>query len=520
MGEIWYGGTIYTMRREGETIEAVFVQDGMIVDMGTKEELYDRHTIEQEHDLKGSVMLPGLTDSHMHLVGHGERLLRLDLSSCRSYEEMLSLIRERAAVTPEGEWIIGEGWNENAFSDRKDVHKKELDDVSSVHPILLKRMCRHVMLVNSYVLENAGIYEEIQDPKGGKIGRDADELLNGLLYERAQELLDDIIPQQTEEYLQKALEIAVEDCWKNGLVGCHTEDLNYYGGFARAYQAFEKGLQNRRFKAHLLVHHEVIDELAHYEDKRYIEFGAMKIFADGSLGGRTALLSQPYADMPSTHGVAVFERDELARLVEKARSMDLTIAIHTIGDLSFEYVVDAIEQHPPKEGQRDRIIHCQVLRKDLIDRAKHLSVVLDIQPAFITSDFPSVIEKLGKGRLRYAYAWKTLLDEGFVCAGGSDAPIEAISPFLGIYGSVARRSFFDGACYLPEEKLTMFEAISLFTSGSASAIYKENSRGIIASGYEADFTIIDRDLFTIQPEGIIYTEVIMTVVDGEIVYKK
>jgi predicted amidohydrolase YtcJ len=520
MGELWYGGTIYTMRHENETAEAVFVQDGIITAVGTKKELYEYYSVEREYDLQGSIMLPGLVDSHMHLIGHGERLMRLDLSSCQSYEEMLSLVQEKAAHIPPGEWIIGEGWNENRFSDTKNVHKKDLDAVSSVHPILLKRMCRHAMLVNSYVLHKAGIQENIKHPKGGKIGRDEHGKLNGLLYERAQDLLDDIVPQQTEEYLQKALEAAVEDCRKNGLVGCHTEDLNYYGGFSRTYKAFEKGLEGRQFKAHLLVHHEVVDELAHYKNKHYIEFGAMKIFADGSLGGRTALLSAPYTDMPDTNGVAVFEREELAKLVKKARNLGLTIAVHTIGDLSFEYVIDAIEQHPPQAGQRDRIIHCQVLRKDLIERAKRLSVVLDIQPVFITSDFPSVIEKLGEERLRYAYAWKTLLHEGFICAGGSDAPIESVNPFLGIYGAVERRSIFDGKCYLPKEKLTVFEAISLFTSGSAAAIYKENCRGIIAPGYEADFTITDRDIFTIPAEDIPNTEVVMTVVDGKIVYKK
>ncbi|MFX3660639.1 MAG: amidohydrolase [Ectobacillus sp.] len=520
MGEIWYGGTIYTMRHKGETTEAVYVTDGIITDIGTKQELFARYEVQAEYDLKGDVMLPGLVDSHMHLIGHGERLMRLDLSGCASYGEMLALVKERAEQTPKGEWIIGEGWNENVFCDTRQVHANDLDAISLEHPILLKRVCRHALLVNSYILQWAGITEETADPKGGKIGKGDDGKLNGILYERAQELIQGVVPGQTESYLQRALEIAVEDCWKNGLVGCHTEDLNYYGGFARTYQAFAKGLRNKPFKAHLLVHHEVIEELAQYENGRYIEFGAMKIFVDGSLGGRTALLSQPYYDNPDTNGVAVFEREELAALVQKARNLGLAVAVHAIGDLAFEYIIEAIERHPPKRGQRDRIIHCQVLRKDLIERAKKLSLVLDIQPVFVMSDFPSVIEKLGDGRLRYAYAWKTLLQEGVMCAGGSDAPIEPVGPLLGIYSAVTRKSALDGKSYLPREKLTVFEAVSLFTSGSAYAIYKENCRGKIEPGHEADFTVLDKDIFQIDPEDILQTEVIMTVVDGRAVYRK
>jgi predicted amidohydrolase YtcJ len=528
MGELWYGGPIYTMKQEGEQVEAVYVENGIIAATGTIQELRDTYaqSIEKEINLEGNTMLPGLVDSHMHIIGHGEKLMRLDLSFCTSYKEMLDLVKERVETTPAGEWIIGEGWNENQFMDTKEVNKLDLDALSVVHPILLKRVCRHAMLVNSHVLELAHIDETAADPKGGKFGRTRDGVLNGVLYDRAQDLLNDVVPKNTEDYLEKALITSIEDCWRHGLVGCHTEDLNYYGGFERTYNTFQKVIkeQKRPFKAHLLVHHEVVEGLKHYKETgtNYIEFGAMKIFADGSLGGRTALLSKPYNDMPDTNGVAVFEREELAALVKKARDLGLTVAVHAIGDLAFEYVVEAIEAHPPKEGQRDRIIHCQVLRADLIERAKKLSVVLDIQPVFVTSDYPSVIEKLGEERMKFSYAWKTLLEEGFSCAGGSDAPIEPVNPFFGIYGAVARKNLLNpsGETYGPSERLTMFEAVSLFTTGSAYAIEKENSRGMIAPGYEADFTVIDRDIFHINQEELLDIQVIKTVVDGTVVYEK
>ena len=174
----------------------------------------------------------------------------------------------------------------------------------------------------------------------------------------------------------------------------------------------------------LLVHHEVAHERKEYENEHYIEFGAMKIFSDGSFGGRTALLSEPYEDARETNGVAIFSREELAELVKKARDLHMPVAIHTIGDLSLEYVIDALELYPPAKGLRDRIIHCQLAREELIERMKNLQAIIDIQPVFVSSDFPSVIEKLGEHRLRYAYAWKTLLEAGLHCNGGSDAPIE------------------------------------------------------------------------------------------------
>ena len=520
MGELWHGGKVYTMEEDGRVVEAVYVENGKIIAVGRKEELEERYQPKQFLNLEGKTVLPGLVDSHMHLIGHGERLLRLDLSACTSYQEVLNLVAERVKTTKQGEWIIGEGWNENNFTDRKDVHKRDLDDLSRRHPIVLKRVCRHVTLVNSYLLEKAEIMQDREDPKGGKVGRDQHGELTGLLYEQAQELIAPLLPEIDAAYLTKALQTAIQDCWQYGLVGGHTEDLNYYGGFQKTYNVFTEVIRKLPFKAHLLVHHEVARERDQYENTHYIEFGAMKIFSDGSFGGRTALLTEPYADAKETNGVAIFSREELAELVKQAREFHIPVAIHTIGDLSFEYVVEALEMHPQKEGQRDRIIHCQLTREELTQRMKKLRVILDIQPVFVSSDFPSVIEKLGEQRLRYAYAWKTLLSAGLHCAGGSDAPIEQVNPLLGIYSAVTRKSFVDGNCYMPEERLSVFEAVSLFTTGSAYAIGKEENRGKIAAGYEADFTILDRDIFNVQEEEIKEINVTMTVVDGEVVHKR
>ena len=248
----------------------------------------------------------------------------------------------------------------------------------------------------------------------------------------------------------------------------------------------------------------------------------MKFFIDGALGGQTALLSKPYTDTPETSGMAVHTDEEIDELVALARTYGEAIAVHVIGDAAVEKALDAIEKYPVPEGKKDRLIHVNVLRDDLVDRMEKLPVVLDFQPVFVSSDFPWVMDRLGEDRLDWAYAWKRLLDRGFICGGGSDAPVEeAVDPLLGIYAAVTRRKpgeTHEG--YLPNEKLSRFEAVGLFTTGSAATIGKADVRGKLAIGFDADFTVLDRDLFTVEDEEILGAKVVMTVVAGDIMYNR
>lgn len=529
MGTLWRNGTIYTMQHEGHHVEAVFTENGLIMGLGTAEELEQTFTIDSVVELEKKIMFPGFVDSHMHLIGHGETLMRLDLSSMNSKREVLDAIKEKAQGVEEGKWIIGEGWNENLWSDAAVLTKQEIDAVVPNHPVLLKRICRHAMVVNSLAFKHAGIDENTPNPAGGLIERDDEGGLNGLLKDKAQDLMVDALPAISSEYLVEALTKGIESCWEHGLVGGHTEDLSYYGNFKKTYNAFLEAINegNRKFRAHLLVHHEVIEDWKEDGHKflsgnEFIEFGAMKIFADGALGGRTALLSYPYADDPSTTGVSIHTNERLLELVKKARKYELPIAVHTIGDQAFENVVDSILEAPSLHARRDRLIHAQILRKELIEKIKGLPLILDIQPRFVASDFPWVVERLGKENMKYNYAWKTLLDEGIPCAGGSDAPIEPINPLWGIHAAVTRTNPLDPdrTVYRPEEKLSMYEAISLFTKGSAYACHHEEDRGEIREGYTADFTVLDIDPFNVDRDQILGKVVDMTIVDETIVYKK
>nr|WP_077327514.1 amidohydrolase [Virgibacillus siamensis] len=529
MGRLWFGGSIYTMENEGDAVEAVYTEGGFIKAVGTYERLYHDYfdRIDNEVNLKGKMMLPGLIDSHLHIIQYGEKLLRLDLSQMKSSAEVKEALMNRTANLAEGEWLIGEGWNENQWDEPVILSRKELDDICPDNPMMLSRVCRHALLANSKAMELSQVTSDTPDPQGGIIMRNEKGYPEGYFMDTAQDLIKASMPEVSQEYLQQVIKIAVDDLLSKGLVGGHSEDLNYYGGFNKTYQAFMHAVNgnNKKFKAHLLVHHEVLDNmieenLGFLDGTTYIELGAVKIFSDGALGGRTAWLSSDYNDDAGNAGVAIHSIENLEKIVQKARKYGLPIAVHAIGDRAAEVIISFMKKYPLQNGARDRLIHGQMLNERALKTLSELPVIVDIQPSFVASDFPWVLDRIGKDRLEFAYAWKKMLDEGVICAGGSDAPIEEPNPLLGIQAAVLRKSTFDGNEYLPDEKLSLFDAVRLYTVGSAHAISQENYRGIIKEGYTADFTILEEDIFQTDPVKLHETEVSMTVVDGDIVYEK
>ncbi|WP_318616094.1 amidohydrolase [Sporosarcina sp. YIM B06819] len=521
MKTVWHNGKMYTMQQEGDQVEALLTEDGKIIAIGTYEAL--KGQADEAIDLNGAVLYPGFIDSHMHMIGHGEKLLSLDLSKAASAEQMMDMLLGAHEGLAADEWFMGEGWNENNFPDKKIFTRQELDQVT-VSPMVLKRACRHAVLANSKALELAGITKDTLDPVDGVIVRDENGEPTGFLKEGAMDAVLALIPEPTEQSLTRALRKSVDDLLSFGLTGGVTDDLGYYGDYSNPLQAFKNVIgPEKKFRAHLLrrstVFKQLMEEKATYSEP-WIEPGEMKFFIDGALGGKTALLSAPYADTPETSGMTVVTDEEIDALVAMARKYGQAIAVHVIGDAAVEKALDAIEKHPVPEGKRDRLIHVNVLRDDLVERMAQLPVILDLQPVFVSSDFPWVMDRLGEDRLDWAYAWKKLLDRGFICGGGSDAPIEEVDPLLGIYAAVARRKPGEThAGYLADEKLSRFEAVGLFTTGSAGTIGKKDVRGKLAVGFDADFTVLDRDLFVVDVEEIVGASVVMTVVAGEVMYR-
>ncbi|WP_186578371.1 amidohydrolase [Aquibacillus kalidii] len=528
MGVLWHGGKIYTMRSEGELVEAIYTEDGMIKDIGSYDQLKKQYEgeIQLYQNLKGNVMYPGFVDSHLHIIGHGEKLLHLDLSEMTSPEQVLTSLKERVKYLKEGEWLIGEGWNENQWEDPTILHSNQLDEICPNNPMMLTRVCRHAVLANSVAMKLAEITDQTPDPQGGRIVRDEDGVATGYFLDTAQEYIKQVIPGVTQEYLTRVVRTSIDDLLRLGIVGGHSEDLNYYGGFNKTLKAFFHGIDGneRKFRAHLLVHHEVVDDmnkegLSYGDGTEYIELGAMKIFSDGALGGRTAWLSDQYEDDKGNYGIPIHSSQGLEDLIIKARSYDLPVAVHAIGDKAIKAIADLIEKYPLTNGRRDRIIHAQIVNQDLLEQLSRIDVVLDIQPTFVASDFPWIVERIGEKRVSLSYAWKTFLEKGIPCAAGSDAPIEDVNPLLGIEAAVLRKSSIDGLIYNKAEQLSVYEAISLYTKGSAYIICHEEDRGQIAPGYTADFTVLDQDLFKIEPINITKSKVKMTVVDEKIMYE-
>ncbi|GGA26719.1 amidohydrolase [Psychrobacillus lasiicapitis] len=503
MKTLWTDGLIFTMDAEGETVEAVLVENGKIIQTGQKDQLVQ--LADQVNSLQGATMYPGFVDSHIHLIGHGEKLAYLDLSTFTSIQTIVSAVTEHVK---KGDWYVAEGWNDNKLVEGRPITCNDLDEMKET-PVVLKRICRHVLVANSKAMELAGVTKDTPNPIGGIIGKDEHGNLNGLFYDEAQQLITSHIPAVTIEYLEEVIKASVADLQSKGLTGVHTEDMAYYGPYTVPLEAYRRTIESS-FRTHLLRHHEVFEQMQGEEPTEFIEFGAMKIFIDGSLGGHTALLSEDYSDSPGVKGVAVHNQEKLENLVKLARKHDENIAVHVIGDKAVEIILDLIEKYPVPVGKKDRLIHVNVLTEELVNRMANLPVVLDIQPMFVPSDFPWVVDRLGEERLTWAYAWKTLVEKGFDCSGGSDSPIELADPLLGMDAATNN-------IYLPHQELTAFEAISLFTSGSAKAIGMEHIRGKIMGGYDADFTIVDQAL---TKQTFATSQVLQTIVNGEIVFKR
>ncbi|MEC1180033.1 amidohydrolase [Metasolibacillus meyeri] len=512
---LWFGGTIYTMQQEGHTVEAILEQDGIIVDVGGFADLQGRaqHFI----DLKGNVLYPGFVDSHLHIIGYGEKLKNLDASQITSKDELMAALQQRANALEKDDWLVAIGYNEGASEQLVFPTIEELDALNC--HIVIKRSCHHLIMVNHLALAYAKIDETTVSPAGGVIEQ-KDGALTGILKDSALYLVVNHMPTTTQSYVDDALQKSIASLHSFGIVGGHSEDLSYYGHPSVPLQSYESIVKSKNFKAHLLQHHEAWDALREmdFTPSTWLELGAMKIFIDGAFGGRTAALLSPYADDPMNSGLFIHSQEDLVQLVRKARAAQATIAVHVIGDAAIATIVELIEQYLPLAGQKDRIIHCSLVNDELLERLAALPIIVDVQPQFIQSDMSILQTRLGDERLNCAHPIQSLLTRGIICAGGSDAPIEHPNPLHGIYAAITRQKIGETQVFNTAECISRYEAVELYTTAPAKVIDKAHIRGQIAAGFEADFTILNGDLFTVDVEQIPHLQVVKTVVHGQTVY--
>ncbi|MED3687421.1 amidohydrolase [Peribacillus butanolivorans] len=524
---IYTNGMIYTLDASHPKVETVVVENGRIVDVGSHKEMILQWGRAETNiiDLQGKMATPGLIDSHLHLSGVAFNFLDLDLCGVTSKREMLDKVREKAMTLSPGKWLIGMGWDENLFEDQSTIPTiAELDYVAPHCAVFLKRICHHAFLVNSKALEMSGYHSAIKVPMGGSVVLDPNKKPTGLLLESASNLITASIPEKTYDELIYGLEQAMKHAVKNGLTSVHTNDPLYLGGLNQTYKMYDQLInqESKGLRCNLLIDYPFLNQLKErgmytgYGNER-LQIGAIKMFADGALGRRTALLSEPYYDAPGEFGEAMHDQATLYEMVKEVRNHMMPIAMHTIGDQALENILEILEQLP-KVKHRDRLIHLSVIRKDLIQRLADPSRIADIQPRFVVSDYPWVKERLGEKREANLYAWKTLLSSGVLCAGGSDAPVEPVNPLLGIHASITRRepSQSNGG-WNENEKISMMDAIKLFTIGGAYATNEEHLKGTITRGKLADMTVYSNDLFSMEnPDDLLQTKVEMTIIDGEV----
>lgn len=539
---LYVNGNIYTGDQLAPRANTIVVSEGKVEFVGSQS---DREPFERTGlrivDLNGRTVLPGLIDAHGHLQGLGAfGLGRLDLSNAASFSDVVGVVRERVAQAKPGEWILGGRWDHESWNEKILPSHASLSSVSPGNPVWLRRVDGHAGIANAAALKLAGITKATQSPPGGEIIKDNSGEATGLLIDNAMDLLDSVLPDQsasTADLLLKAQEM----CFSVGLTCVH--DMGLSPQEIAVYKQLEaEGKLKIRVYALVSSFYAMryFEEQGIYEGER-LTVRAAKAYMDGAMGSRGAWLLEPYSDRPMDDagkpytGLAVSEPSFIEELASHAMEKRYQVCVHAIGDRANREVLDAFERAEEKfrttwdvsnkrPQTRFRIEHVQLLHADDISRfslANNLGLVFpSMQPTHCTSDMRWVDARVGPERAKGAYAWASLLRAGAIIAGGSDFPVESHNPFLGFYAAVTRQDLEgnppDG--WHPEERLTREETLRIFTVNAAYAAFMEMKLGLLRSGYQADFIVLDRDPMTCDPREIPGTRVLRTVIAGETVF--
>jgi predicted amidohydrolase YtcJ len=480
-------------------------------------------------DLAGATVLPGLVDSHGHLLPLGESMVSLNLVGTRSYEDIVERARAYASTLRPGAWLIGRGWNQNDWAEGRrefPIHAL-LTAALPDRPVMLERIDGHAILVNGRALALAEIGSATKDPIGGRIVRDAHGEPTGVLIDEAMGLVTKLLPAPTVSEREALLLSATRRCAELGLTGVHdmgidVETWNALENLARSHQlpirVYALALGSDGRVESLLRAGPQIDLF----DGR-LTLRGVKYFLDGALGSRGAALFEPYSDDPGNRGLDLGTEEQFEKRVEHLLRRGFQVAVHAIGDRANAHALDAYAQAIAATGVRDsrpRIEHAQVIRPQDIVRFAQGGVIASMQPTHATSDMPWAEKRLGRDRLAGAYAWRSIASAGGRLAFGSDFPVEDPNPFLGLFAAVTRtdRNGAPPGGWLPAERLTLEEALRAYTDGAAYASFEERIGGRIAPGMRADFTVVDRDPFEVPPPDLPSVRNVTTIVGGEVVY--
>lgn len=543
---VFRGGTIYTMNEAEPVADVVAVKENKILFAGSVEqaEAYIGESTEVV-DLKGLTMTPGLIEGHGHFMGLGYNELNLNLLDVTSYEQLVERVKEAVAKAEPGQWITGRGWHQSKWTHAPEpmvegfqTHQL-LSEVSPDNPVFLRHASGHAGFANAKAMELAGVMplsrENMQQVQvdGGEIIRDELGNPTGIFNERAMELISKVIPESTPEQDRQALELAVKACHAHGITSFHDAGIGRET-IALYKEAKEKGNLGVRIYAMLTgFDQELLQEW--YEKgpeidtaEHLLTIRSIKLNCDGALGSRGAWLLEEYTDRPGHFGHETLPMNFVYETSQKALKTGFQVCAHAIGDRANREILDryekAFKENPEQtEDHRFRIEHAQHLHPEDIPRFAEMGVIPAMQAIHLSSDRPWAIDRLGEKRIEEgAYMWQELLKSGARIVNGTDVPVEPLDPLASFYASVSRKTLAgtpEGG-YEPEQKMTREQALRSYTLDAAYGAFEEDIKGSIEPGKLADFTIFSKDIMTVPEDQILDTEVIMTVVDGKIVYKK
>ena len=525
-------GNIYTVEDQQPKAQAVAVKGDRIIFVGSNEEAKKFHAA-KVIDLHGHTVVPGLTDSHCHIFGIGEREMRLNLEGTNTREDFLAKVKERVAQTERGKWITERGWIETFWKPPRFPTREDLDSVAADHPLFLTRADGHASVANSAALKIAKIDKNTPNPFGGEILKDkATGEPTGMLTDNAQDLVRKNIPPPTPEQREQALLTGINRELRLGWcevqnAGSHKDDIDLikkvYGDGAAKIRfvncVYGPGDDAQNF----LKEGATIDAFDHHFTQRTI-----KVVFDGALGSRGAALLKPYSDAPETSGYLTEKPEELRPMFEEALRRGIQVETHAIGDRANRMILDLYEEAMKRfladkhaiPNPRWRVEHAQILDPADLPRFKHLGVIPSMQPSHAISDLFFAPKRLGLDRLAGAYAWQSLLKSGVIICGGSDAPVERGEPMIEFYAAVARKSIKgqSGPGWHPEQAVSREQALKMFTIWPAYAAFEENDKGSIEIGKLADFTVLSQDIMKIPEPEILNTRAEITIVGGEIIF--
>ena len=533
------------------TVTAIAITNGKILAAGTDAELLKlKGPKTKVIDLQGAFAMPGFNDAHTHIGEAGRQKLSVNLVGVHSLAEMQQRIRAYVATAQPGTWIQGGGWDHTLWPDSKLPSRTDLDLVTAGHPALLRRVDGHMSVANSAALAAANITAATPDPAGAKIDRpdrDPSGPPTGILRESAAyALVAAKIPPPTMEQRRQALTVAIADIIANGVTT--VQDNSEWDDFL-ALEELEHSNKLPLRVGEWMDFNQPVEVLkqrraSHPSDDLRLHLTQLKGYMDGSLGSRTAAMEEPYSDDPGNSGLPRYTQDKLNQMAAE-RAAGFQLGFHAIGDRANSMALNAFgvaEQvatpapQPPEQGPdahivtkpgqgtappaalRFRVEHAQVLLPSDFDRFEKEEIIASMQPSHLLTDMKWATDRLGPERIKYAYAWKSLLDHNVVLAFGTDYPVELINPFRGLYAAITRQNEAGTQTFQPQEKISLNEAIYAYTQASAFGEFREKVKGRLEPGYLADLIVLDRDITTASPQQLLHTKVLRTVVNGDTVY--